>query len=270
MNDITNKGPAGAIGLPADFANKLVAGLTKSKQTMAGGGAGDAIFRMQKDGVWCHGPSADEVETDSTWLMNTMSMQHGWVCWMNADVSPTGKAQKQEVMVSAFEDAPAQPAPWNGKPFVKQHSWMLKCLNGIDEGLQAIHINSSVGGGKPIDKLKDALIAQATKDPQHAFPVLKFSSDHYMHSSYGRIHTPIYQIVGWCDVNGNPAGTKAIAGAQAEAPAAAKRTRTRAAPAQQAPAAPEAPVQAPPVAAAPGPAPTQRAHTGQRRRPAAR
>jgi len=242
---------------PADFASKMIAGLTKSRQTMAGGfGGGDDILRMQKDGVWVMGPSSEEIQDGSRWLLNTVSFKHGWVCWQ--DGANGGKAQKREVMGSAFEDAPVQPEPWNGKDYSKQHSFQLKCMDGEDAGHQVIHITSSIGGGKPIDALKDALIAQAHTDPVHAFPIIVFGSDHYPHSQYGRIYTPIYSIVGWADMEGNTDAGPAIA-----APAKKGGKKPPLATAQKEPS--EPPFAAPP----PGPTPTQRAHSGQRRRPGA-
>ena len=55
--------------------------------------------------------------------------------------------------------------------------------------------------------------------------MVRLKKDHYMHKSYGRIYTPVFEIVEWVGMDGEAAEPEA----QAEEPAAPARRRRGAA-----------------------------------------
>ena len=41
------------------------------------------ILRMGTDGIWVYGQENIEVEDESRWAINPVSIMHGYVCWTN-------------------------------------------------------------------------------------------------------------------------------------------------------------------------------------------
>jgi hypothetical protein len=245
--------------LPADFAAQLSAGIAESRaSTVLSGGM--PLLRMAKSGEWLFGQNNVDVAPDSRWVVNIVSMSHGYVCWV--DNGPGNKNTKEgEVMARMTQPKPAKPAPIRNTEFKEQRSFQAKCLDGEDRGTEVQYNTNSDGGLKAFDKL--ALTVQRTLDayrqlppgsPAYVFPVLRLGSEFYDDIRYGRIYKPIFEVVGWADMRGNLAGNGGDATAEQPqaAPDAPKRARKPI----------EHVAQMPPVS-------TQQAHVGQRRRPGA-
>jgi hypothetical protein len=91
---------------------------------------------------------------------------------------------------------------------------MLKCLTGEDAGLECRYTTTSVGGKRAVQTLAVAIAAQVEKDPERPVPIVTLGKDHYQHKSYGRIYTPVFEIVEWVSMDGEEAAPEAEAGAQ--------------------------------------------------------
>lgn len=257
-----------------DYAASLLAGIAESRASTIIAGGGKDLLRMLKSGEWVFGQSNEEVQQGSRWIVNIMTLAHGWSCWV--DGGRGGKNElRGEVMVSMTKPKPACPPPIDNTPFKEQRSFDLKCLDGADAGTEVLYKIQSIGGMREVDGLLGKIHGRLAVDPQHAFPVLVFGTDHYDHSKWGRIYTPVLEIVGWADGNGNLAGVppKQVAAPAAAAPAAPARKRKAPINAEAATPEPTPMTQAAPPAAAAAvaePAPTAAARVGQRRRPGAR
>jgi hypothetical protein len=101
---------------------------------------------------------------------------------------------------------------------------MLKCLTGEDAGLECRYTTTSVGGKRAVQQLAVAIAAQVEKDPERPVPIVTLGKDHYQHKSYGRIYTPVFEIIEWVSMDGEEAAEEAPAAAE-DAP----RRRRRAA-----------------------------------------
>jgi hypothetical protein len=71
-----------------------------------------------------------------------------------------------------------------------------------------------------VQALAVEIAAQVEKDQSKPVPVVKLGKDHYTHKSYGRIYTPVFEVVEWVSMNG-----EADAPAAEAAPAAGRRRR---------------------------------------------
>jgi hypothetical protein len=47
-----------------------------------------------------------------------------------------------------------------------------------------------------------ALAEQVEKDQSKPVPVVRLKKDHYSHKSYGKIYTPVFEIVEWVSMDG--------------------------------------------------------------------
>ena len=190
------------------------------------GAGGMVILKMDKTGYWVFGADQTEVEDDSIWAVNPFSFVHGYICWGEGEVLG-------EKMVSVQEPLPElEPAPTAAKRgWEMQVGMTLACTSGEDEGMQARYSATSVGGKKAVQALAVAIAEQVDKDQTKPVPMVRLKKEHYQHKSYGRIYTPVFEVVKWVGLDAQPAEADIEDAVEDEAPAeeAPRRRRRRAA-----------------------------------------
>lgn len=201
-------------GLPA------VASLTdalRSIQTDVGPG-GVAILKMDKTGHWVFGADQTEVQDGSTWAINPFSFVHGFIAWGEGEVLG-------EKMVPVSTPLPEMdPAPPGAKRgWETQVGMSLKCLDGDDVGLECRFSTTSVGGKRAVSALAVAIATQVEADQTKPVAVVRLKKEHYQHKSYGRIFTPVFEVVKWIGMDGADASEPELP--LEEAPAPARRRR---------------------------------------------
>ena len=156
------------------------------------GPSGMVILKMDKAGHWVFGADQTEVEDDSVWAVNPFSFVHGFIAWGDGTVLA-------EKMVPVSEPLPeVGPAPDGAKRgWEMQIGMSLACTNGEDEGMQARYTVTSVGGKRAVQGLALAIADQADKNPAKPVPLVVLKKEHYQHKSYGRIYTPVFDIIDW-------------------------------------------------------------------------
>jgi hypothetical protein len=158
------------------------------------------ILKMDKTGHWVFGADQTEVEDDSVWAVNPFSFVHGYICWGEGEVLG-------EKMVGVAEPLPElEPAPAASKRgWEMQVGMTLACTNGEDEGMQARYSATSVGGKKAVQALAVAIAEQVDKDQAHPVPLVRLKKEHYQHKSYGRIFTPVFDVLKWVGLDAEAA-----------------------------------------------------------------
>jgi len=187
--------------------------------SVGGGGDSAAILKMDKTGHWVFGADQTEVEDGSTWAVNPFSFVHGYIAWGDGEVLA-------EKMVPVNEPLPElDPAPPQAKRgWELQVGMSLKCTSGDDAGLEVRYSVTSVGGKRAVQKLALDIAAQVEADQAKPVPAVKLKKDHYTHKSYGRIFTPVFEVVNWLGLDGQTEETPA-----SEAPVDAPTRRRRSA-----------------------------------------
>jgi len=201
-------------GLPA--VSSLASSLRAIQSDV--GPAGTVILKMDKTGHWVFGADQTEIEEDSTWAVNPFSFVHGFIAWGDGEVLG-------EKMVPVSQPLPeldgAPPAAKKG--WATQVGMSLKCLTGEDKGMEARFTTTSVGGKRSVQTLAVALADQVDKDQTKPVPVVRLKKEHYQHKSYGRIFTPVFEVVEWLTLEGEAEPAKVE-----EAPAPSRRRRVAA------------------------------------------
>jgi len=211
MNDIVNFGNA---KLPS--VQSLSTALRSLEHEV--GGSGMAILKMDKTGHWVFGADQTEVEDDSTWAVNPFSFVHGYIAWGEGDVLG-------EKMVPVAEPLPEMdvPPPGAKRGWELQVGMSLKCMAGDDKGLEVTYNVTSVGGKRAVQKLALDIAAQVEKDQSKPVAAVRLKKEHYTHKSYGRIYTPIFEIVSWLGLDGQ-ADEQSVSEAPAETPTRRRRS----------------------------------------------
>ena len=182
------------------------------------GPAGSVILKMDKTGHWVFGADQTEVDDDATWAINPFSFIHGFIAWGEGEVLG-------EKMVSVSEPLPEmEAAPPNAKRgWEAQVGMSLKCVTGADKDMEARYTVTSVGGKRAVQQLAVAIAEQVEKNQSKPVPIVRLKKDHYTHKSYGRIFTPVFEIVEWVSMNGKAEEVEAEEAPAAEAAPARRR-----------------------------------------------
>ena len=197
-----------------------VASLAASLRSVASdvGAGGTVILKMEKAGVWVFGADQTEVEADSQWAVNPFSFVHGFIAWGDGEVL----GEKMVPVSQPLPEVPAAPAGAK-RGWETQIGMSLKCVSGEDKGLEVRYTTTSVGGKKAVQQLAVALAAQVESDQTNPVPIVTLKKDHYTHKQYGKIYTPVFTVVSWTGMEGEPEPVKL------EAPEAPARRRRAAA-----------------------------------------
>ena len=158
---------------------------------------GTVIIKMDKVGRWVYGAAGTVANPEATWAINPFSFIHGYIAWGPAVVLG-------ETMVPATEPLPElAPAP-SGAPkgWEAQVGLSVKCLSGDDVGMEARYTTTSVGGRKAIQALAIAIAEQVEKDQSKPVPVVILKTDSYQNKKYGRIITPVFEVIDWISMDG--------------------------------------------------------------------
>jgi hypothetical protein len=183
---------------------------------------GTVIIKMDKTGHWVFGADQTEAEDGAKWAVNPFSFIHGFIAWGEGEVLG-------EKMVSVAEPLPElDAAPPNAKRgWETQVGMSLKCISGEDEGMEARYTVTSVGGKRAVQALAVAIANAVDADQSKPVPVVLLKKEHYQHKSYGRIYTPIFEIVEFMSMDGSTPEAEAEE-AYAEASQPARRRRVAA------------------------------------------
>ena len=161
---------------------------------------GTVILKMDKTGEWVFGADQTEVQEGSTWAINPLSFVHGFIAWGDGEVL----AEKMTGMANPLPELDAAPEKAK-KGWEQQIGFSLTCLTGDDKDLNVRFCATSVGGKRAVATIGKAIADQADKDPAHPVPVVYLESDHYQHKQYGKIYTPIFQVLKWMGMEAEPA-----------------------------------------------------------------
>lgn len=182
------------------------------------GPAGTVILKMDKTGHWVFGADQTEVEDDAAWAVNPYSFVHGFIAWGDGEVL----GEKMASVTQPLPELDAAPAGAK-RGWEMQIGMALKCRNGEDKDMEARFTTTSVGGKKSVQALGIAIATQVDKDPSKPVPVVRLKKDHYTHKSYGRIYTPVFEIIEWVGMDGAEAEAEAAPVAEEAAPAGRRR-----------------------------------------------
>ncbi len=174
---------------------------------------GVAILKMDKTGHWVFGADQTEVDAGSLWAVNPFSFVHGFIAWGEGEVLG-------EKMVSITQPLPELDAapPGAKRGWEEQVGLSMKCLSGEDEGLEVRYTVTSVGGKRAVQAMGVKIAERVDTDPESPVPVVSLGKEHYVHKSYGRIYTPLFDVKKWIGMDG-PAPKEEVA----EAPARRRR-----------------------------------------------
>ena len=169
----------------------------KSMAVSAAGPSGVVIIKMDKTGHWVFGADQTEVEDDAVWAVNPFSFVHGFIAWGDGEVLGEKMTSVSNPLPELDEAPPQAKKGWE-----TQVGMSIKCISGEDKGMEARFTTTSVGGKRAVQTLAVALAEQVEKDQTKPVPIVRLKKDHYAHKSYGKIYTPVFEVVEWVSMDG--------------------------------------------------------------------
>jgi len=161
--------------------------------------------------------------TDELILVNTTTIQHGFILWSG------GRPNKSFV---GFTQPLPQPMEAIGEDYPSEARSFQGAL--VDDGEPLAFDTNSYGGRKGIDVLLGKIKAHSAEGSKHLFPKVKLTSESYANKKRGGklTYNPVFEIVAWCDNDGNeegeaPAQVEDKSETEAEAPAEPKKRQRR-------------------------------------------
>ena len=174
--------------------NDLSSALAGSQVKETTGLAGFSFMKMDfETGEWLIGQDGDIV-TDDLILVNTTTIQHGWILWSG------GRPEK--LMVGFTQPLPqamdsiGADSPSEGRSFQAAI---------VDDGEMVAFDTNSYGGRKGVDLLLGKIKAHAAEGSQHLYPKVKLTSESYANKKRGGklTYNPVFEIVAWCNEEGD-------------------------------------------------------------------
>ncbi len=192
-----------ATTLPANIAN-MVTGLAQSVQAVGAGTGGQMFMKMSKAGEFLYGAEEIEVEEGSTWAANPAGFMHGWIAWGDKAHGTAGKMLGEKLGPAAQAIFPeADLGPVEGT-WTQAIAIQLRCMDGEDEGLQALYKANSHGGRKAYAALLGEVVKKITAGDADFVPLVRLANTSYKHDEYGKIFNPDFIITGWATMDEQP------------------------------------------------------------------
>ncbi len=180
--------------------NDLAGALQNSQVKETTGLAGFSFMKMDfETGEWLIGQDSDIV-TDELILVNTTTIQHGWILWSGG---------RPEKLMVGF----TQPLPPAMASIDDDHPSEGRSLQAaiIDDGEMVAFDTNSYGGRKGVDVLLGKIKAHAAEGSQHLYPKVKLTSESYANKKRGGklTYNPVFEVVAWCNEEGDEEGEPA-------------------------------------------------------------
>jgi hypothetical protein len=178
--------------------NSSIGAIATALRSIAPAAAGGvAILKMDKTGHWVFGADQTEVDADSLWAVNPFSFVHGYIAWGEGEVL----GEKMTSITSPLPELEAAP-PGAKRGWEEQVGLSMKCIKGEDEGLEVRYTVTSVGGKRAVQSMGIKIAERVDGHPESPVPVVRLKKEHYLHKSYGRIYTPVFEVEAWIGMEG--------------------------------------------------------------------
>jgi hypothetical protein len=128
------------------------------------------------------------------WAVNMGQWLHGYTCWKGGQ--PVGDVFKA---VASGETIDPTTLP-DHSPYAEGEGWQEYQsveITNAETGQRIILKGGSGGFKKAMRNLASEFADHMRRTGEIAMPVVELLSDHYKHTRYGRIDTPLFKVVEW-------------------------------------------------------------------------
>jgi hypothetical protein len=156
-------------------------------------------FKREGDGTWLHGQRRTVVEDGSRWAVNPLTFRRGFICFGDSN-----KVIGERLLPVSQPMPDPSELPDKGFPWSQQWAVNLKCLDGADAGLEVVYKPTTVGGIQAIvgllEEVRDCL--NGKMHGGKVSPVVRLDKSSYNSTQYGRVWTPLFDVITWMSLDG--------------------------------------------------------------------
>ncbi len=181
------------MNLPANITNMVNA--MEEAKTRVSADSDSQFLKLDKVDGWIYGADDIQVEDQSNWAINPNSFATGFQAWDDSEFEDEVMSLITEAPVIRSE-LPAANGTWS--PAI---AFQLVCIDGEDKGLSVLYKTTAKGGQKAFKVVLDEVLVRAKAGEAELVPIVHLKQDSYKHKSYGKIVTPVFDIVGWADMD---------------------------------------------------------------------
>lgn len=206
--DVANFFGAGGVPAVKDIGSALK---QKSVEAAPMDASDTPFLRLLTKGYWVYGQDNVDVEEDSLWAINPLSVATGYIAWK--DSKPVGEHMAtlgeppvnvadlpQDLGENTRGNRKGQKVTWD-----QQIAFVLRCISGEDEGQQVLYKTTTHGGRREATRVIDEIAARAANGDTDIVPVVELAVDSYDHKDYGETFTPDFAIAKWVNLEGDAA-----------------------------------------------------------------
>ena len=158
-------------------------------------GDGDFLFlKLAKSGDWIYGADETEVDPKSEFVIDPSTYISGFIAW------DEGELMGEEMAMAGSPPVTRSDLKDVGGKWAPQEGFALKGVEGKDSGAQLLYKASSRGGRQAIAELLGKIIARGTDGETELCPIVMLKVDSYRHKKYGKIYTPVLDVIDWMDL----------------------------------------------------------------------
>jgi hypothetical protein len=154
------------------------------------------LFKREGSGTYVVGQKKVVVEAGSCWAINPTTF-----CW--GYISFSDKVHERLVSISKPKPDIAT-LPKTGAEWQDEMTVNMKCVSGIDEGLEVVFKATTDGGLKEVMRLLE-IVRDRINSREHdgkIAPIARLLKDSYTHLEYGRVWFPVLEIDEWVTLDG--------------------------------------------------------------------
>lgn len=194
-------------------ATSLAQALVQTVVPTQSSGEGGFLKFDGKQGGWSFGREQEAADGEVI-LINTPTIGHGWVMWVDS--------QPKEKRITRFNEP--MPEPMDPEPIkVKKNGKMvddmaepmeMRIVQGafLDNAEAVTFETSSYSGRAAVDTLLSEIKQKAVSGSVYLFPAVRLGESSYYNKTHKTdIYTPVLEVISWHDQDGNPEeGTEAL------------------------------------------------------------
>lgn len=188
--------------LPANVTSLLGNLAAAQKATPAPTDGNVNYLKMDKAGHWVYGADENEVDADSSFIINPESYESGYICWKD------GELVGEEMAVAGERQINQSELPDTGSKWDAQVGFTLTGVEGPEEGVVLQYKTSSRGGKQAISELLTKILAKGAAGSVDICPIVELDCDFYKHKQYGKVYTPVLDVVEWVEIPESSTGNE--------------------------------------------------------------
>ena len=160
-------------------------------------------------GEWFIGKANTKITGEDV-LINTQAIGHGWQLWVDSKL-------EEQTFVPFVQELPIAPEGMKDKRNQWQNPREARILGGMYEGdeddMMFEFTGTSYGIKQAVDTLLNEIRVKSVETAEFLYPRVKLTAAEPYENPNKKnemIYNPVFEIVEWCDMEGNPEGEKAV------------------------------------------------------------